>query len=159
MQRLKRHSQRIVVNFDPDAAGANAAERSIDLLLEEGMQVRILELDGGLDPDEYCKERGAAAYQRARSTAPRATSTGWRTARARKYDMRTTEGQVAVLKFLLPAVQRIRRPAGAHADRQRRGGLHRRGPGHGAGQFPEGGGGPQREVAMRAAANSPLRAR
>ena len=57
---LKQHTQRIVVNFDPDAAGANAAERSINLLLEEGMQVRILELDGDLDPDEYCKERGAA---------------------------------------------------------------------------------------------------
>ena len=47
------------MNFDPDAAGANAAERSIDLLLDEGMQVRIMELDGDLDPDEYCKERGA----------------------------------------------------------------------------------------------------
>src|SRR5206468_187892 len=48
---LKQHTARIVVNFDPDTAGVNAAERSINLLLEEGMQVRILELDGGLDPD------------------------------------------------------------------------------------------------------------
>ena len=56
---LKQHTPRIVVNFDPDTAGANAAERSINMLLEEGMQVRILELDGDLDPDEYCKERGA----------------------------------------------------------------------------------------------------
>jgi len=63
VQALKRHTQKIVVNFDPDAPGANAAERSINLLLEEGMQVRIVELDGGLDPDEYCKQRGAAAYQ------------------------------------------------------------------------------------------------
>ena len=54
VRALKRHSERIIVNFDPDAAGANAAERSINLLLEEGMQVRIVELDGGLDPDEYC---------------------------------------------------------------------------------------------------------
>ena len=54
-----------MVNFDPDAAGANAAERSINMLLDEGMQVRIVELDGGLDPDEYCKERGARAYRSA----------------------------------------------------------------------------------------------
>jgi DNA primase len=63
VQAMKRHSARIAVNFDPDAPGANAAERSIGLLLEEGMQVRIVELDGGLDPDEYCRDRGADAYR------------------------------------------------------------------------------------------------
>src|SRR5471032_2382515 len=51
VQALKRHAPKIAVNFDPDAAGANAMERSINLLLQEGMQVRIVELDGGLDPD------------------------------------------------------------------------------------------------------------
>lgn len=103
---VKQHTPRIVVNFDPDTAGANAAERSINLLLEEGMQVRILELDGELDPDEYCKERGAEAYQQRLEG-----SKGyfyWLADRARsKYDVRTSEGQVAVLKFLMPAVQRI----------------------------------------------------
>src|SRR5205823_197876 len=58
VKALRKFSPRIVVNFDPDAAGANAAERSIALLLEETMQVRIMELEDGLDPDEYCKERG-----------------------------------------------------------------------------------------------------
>jgi DNA primase len=63
VQALKRHTQRILVNFDPDAPGANAAERSINTLLAEGMHARMVELDGGLDPDEYCRERGAEAYQ------------------------------------------------------------------------------------------------
>jgi DNA primase len=103
---IKQHTQRIVVNFDPDTAGANAAERSINLLLEEGMQVRILELDGGLDPDEYCKERGSAAYQERLDGAKGYFY--WLADRARaKHDVRTSEGQVAVLKFLMPAVQRI----------------------------------------------------
>jgi DNA primase len=70
------------------------------------MQVRILELDGGLDPDEYCKERGAAAYQERLDGAKGYFH--WLADRARtKYDVRTTEGQVSVLKFLMPAVQRI----------------------------------------------------
>ena len=73
---MKRH--RIVINLDPDSAGARRAEKSIGVLLEEGMQVRIMELDGGLDPDEYCKERGADAY-RERSSRPRVISTGWPT--------------------------------------------------------------------------------
>src|SRR5215467_7389102 len=103
---LKQHTARIVVNFDPDNAGASATERSINLLLEEGMQVRIVELDGELDPDEYCKERGAAAYQERLDGAKGYFH--WLADRARtKYDVRTTEGQVSVLKFLMPAIDRI----------------------------------------------------
>jgi DNA primase len=106
VQALKRHTQKIVVNFDPDAPGANAAERSINLLLEEGMQVRIVELDGGLDPDEYCKQRGAAAYQERLEGAKGYFY--WLADRARaRHDMRTTEGQVAALQFLVATVQRI----------------------------------------------------
>jgi DNA primase len=106
VQAMKRHSHRIAVNFDPDGAGANAAERSIDLLLVEGMQVRIVELDGGLDPDEYCKERGAAAYQERVDGAKGYFY--WLADRVRaKHDMRTSEGKVAVLNFLLPKVQSI----------------------------------------------------
>jgi len=109
VQALKRHSQRIVVNFDPDAAGANAAERSIAILLQEGMQVRIMELDGGLDPDEYCKERGAAAYLQCLNGAKGYFF--WLADRLRaQHDMRTPEGKVAVLKALVPAVHRIGDP-------------------------------------------------
>ena len=106
VQAIKRHSHRIAVNFDPDAPGVNAAERSVDLLLAEGMQVRIVELDGELDPDEYCKERGAAAYQERLEGAKGYFY--WLADRARaKHDMRTSEGKVAVLNFLLPKVQNI----------------------------------------------------
>jgi len=106
VQALKRHTQKIAVNFDPDAAGANAAERSINLLLEESMHVRILELDGELDPDEYCKQRGSAAYQERLEGAKGYFY--WMADRARsKHDMHSTEGVVAVLEALRPAVQRI----------------------------------------------------
>jgi DNA primase len=106
VQALKRHSQNIVVNFDPDAPGAAAAQRSIDLLLAEAMVVRIMELDGGLDPDEYCKERGAEAYG-ARLKEAKGYFL-WLADRARaRHDVRTPEGTVAVLQMLLPVVKRI----------------------------------------------------
>jgi DNA primase len=106
VQSLKRHSQRIVVNFDPDAPGANAAERSINLLLDESMHVRIMELDGELDPDEYCKQRGAEAYGQKLEQAKGYFY--WLADRARvKHDGRTTDGRIAILNSLLPAVQRI----------------------------------------------------
>jgi len=106
VQSLRRHADKIVVNFDPDAAGANAAERSINLLLDESMHVRIVELEGGLDPDEYCKERGPEAY---RSKLDKAhTYFYWLADRARaKFDLRTAEGRVAGFQFLLPAIQRL----------------------------------------------------
>src|SRR3954452_5187867 len=59
---LKRHTQNVVVNFDPDAAGANAAEKSIALLTEEGFNLKLVTLDGGLDPDRYVRERGVEPY-------------------------------------------------------------------------------------------------
>ena len=91
------------MNFDPDAAGANAAERSIGLLLDEGMQVRIVELDGGLDPDEYCKQSGAAAYEERLDAAKGYFY--WLADRARaQHDVHSSEGAAAVLQSLLPAV-------------------------------------------------------
>jgi len=109
VQAMKRHSARIAVNFDPDAPGSNAAERSIGLLLEEGMQVRIVELDGGLDPDEYCRDRGAAAYQQRLDEAKGYFY--WLADRARaKHDVHSSEGVVAVLNALLPAVEKVTDP-------------------------------------------------
>jgi DNA primase len=106
VRSIKRHTHRIAVNFDPDAAGDAAAERSLDLLLSESMQVRIVELEEELDPDEYCKAHGAESY------ADRVEHAKgyfyWLADRARaKHDMRTAEGKVAVLNVLLPKVQNI----------------------------------------------------
>ncbi len=106
VQVLKRQTQSIIVNFDPDPAGSNAAERSISILLGEGMQVRILELDADLDPDEYCKERGPDAYRQQLDGAKGYFY--WLADRSRaRVNIHTTEGQVAALKSLLPAVQLI----------------------------------------------------
>jgi DNA primase len=103
---LKRHSDNIVVNFDPDTAGANAAEKSIQMLLDEGLRVRVLELGGNLDPDEYVKASGADAYRQRLEKAP--AYFHWLADRARqKFDMRTVEGRMDGFKFLAPAIQRI----------------------------------------------------
>jgi DNA primase len=100
---FRRHSQKIVLNFDPDNAGSNAAEKSIQLLLAESMHIRILQLAGGLDPDEYCKQNGPDAYADAVTRAQ--TYFYWLADRARaKYDMRSAEGRVEAFQFLLPAI-------------------------------------------------------
>jgi DNA primase len=104
VQQIRRQTQNIVVNFDPDAAGANAAERSIQMLLAEGMRVRIVTLEGGLDPDEYAREHGGEAYQH--HIAHAQSYFHWLADRAKaRYDVRSAEGRYAAFQFLLPAIQ------------------------------------------------------
>lgn len=60
---LGRYAQKIIVNFDPDAAGVNATKRSLELLLGQGFKVNVLTLPDNLDPDEFIRDRGADGYQ------------------------------------------------------------------------------------------------
>jgi DNA primase len=70
------------------------------------LHVRVLALDGGLDPDDYIKQNGAEAYQARLDAA--SGYFHWLADRARgKFDMRSAEGRMDAFKFLLPAVQRI----------------------------------------------------
>jgi DNA primase len=103
---LKRHAENIVVNFDPDPAGAAAAERSIQILLDESMRIRVLELEGGLDPDEFVAKHGAEGYAEAVRRAPRYFH--WLADRVRaRFDMRSAEGRMEGLRHLMPAIQRV----------------------------------------------------
>jgi len=114
VRALHRHSDTVVVNFDPDDAGANAAERAIQLLLDEGLHVKVLAFGGGsgdathakLDPYEYVKRFGAEAYRAQLDAA--SSYFHWLADRARaKFDMRSADGRMDAFKFLLPAVQKI----------------------------------------------------
>lgn len=103
---MKRFAGQVIVNFDPDAAGARGAAKSIEVLLDENARVRVLELDEDLDPDEYIRKHGAERYRELASQAPNYYF--WLADQARKrFDSRTAEGRGQVLQFLLPAVQRI----------------------------------------------------
>ncbi len=104
IRAMKRHSLNVHLNFDPDTAGAKASERSIVLLLDENIHVRMVELEGGLDPDEFCKEHGADVY-RARVQGAK-DYFYWLADRARaRFNMREPQGRIEVFQFLLPAIQ------------------------------------------------------
>jgi DNA primase len=103
---LRRYTTRLVVNFDPDNAGANAAEKSIALLTEEGFEVRVVTLEGGLDPDRFVRERGIQAYAEALKGAVRHSD--YLIERARKlFPVRTAQGKVEAVNFLLPHIRRM----------------------------------------------------
>ncbi|HWF11100.1 MAG TPA: DNA primase [Bryobacteraceae bacterium] len=106
IRAMKRHSQNLHLNFDPDSAGASATERSIKLLLDENVRIRIVELEDGLDPDEYCKKYGAETYQQRIAGAK--TYFYWLADRARaRFNMREPQGRVDAFQFLLPSIQSL----------------------------------------------------
>jgi DNA primase len=103
---LKRHTSQVVVNFDPDAAGSNAAEKSIALLTEEGFNLKIVTLDDGLDPDRFIRERGLEAYTAALRGARRQAD--YLIERARTaFPGASAEQKVKAMNFLLPHIRRM----------------------------------------------------
>ncbi len=96
----------MVVNFDPDAAGANAAEKSIALLTEEGFTIKIVTLDDGLDPDRFIRERGVEAYTAAIRGARRQSD--YLIERARQmFPGASAEQKVKAMNYLLPHIRRM----------------------------------------------------
>jgi len=61
---LKRFADEVVLCFDSDAAGAKAAERSLDALLENDFIVRVMELPPGEDPDSLVRRAGKEQFEK-----------------------------------------------------------------------------------------------
>jgi len=103
---LRRHTSNVVVNFDPDAAGSNAAEKSIALLTEEGFAIKLVTLDDGLDPDRYIRERGVEAYTAAVRGARRQAD--YLIERARQlFPGASAEQKVKAMNYLLPHIRQM----------------------------------------------------
>ena len=103
---LARFSKKIVVNFDPDAAGAAAADRSLALLVGEDFEIKVLTLDAGLDPDLFLRKRGREAYADALKGSQKYFDYLIDRARA-TFPARTPEGKVKAVNFLLPHIHRV----------------------------------------------------
>ena len=103
---LSRFSKKIVVNFDPDTAGAAAAERSLALLVSEDFEIKVLTLEAGFDPDLYIRKMGTEAYTEALAHSQKYFDYLIERARA-LHPVRTPEGKVKALDYLLPHIQRV----------------------------------------------------
>jgi|Deesub1362B_J571_1020462.scaffolds.fasta_scaffold02787_4 DNA primase len=61
---LLRYAPAVTVLYDGDLAGANAALRGVDILLQEGMQVKVVQLPEDSDPDDFVRQHGAEGLYR-----------------------------------------------------------------------------------------------
>ncbi len=66
---LGRFARKVVVNYDGDRAGVQAAKRAIETLLAEDFEAKVLVLPDGADPDEFIRTAGVEAYQERRGRA------------------------------------------------------------------------------------------
>ena len=67
---LKRLAKTVVLVYDGDKAGKDASERALSKFLAQNVDLRILTLPDGLDPDEFLQERGPVVMQRLIDAAP-----------------------------------------------------------------------------------------
>ncbi len=103
---LGRFSENVVVNFDPDTAGANATERTLGLLVSEEFQIKVLTLQAGFDPDLFIRRQGREAYAQALKNAQNYFDYLIERART-QFPVRSPEGKVKAVNYLLPHVQRV----------------------------------------------------
>jgi DNA primase len=103
---LGRFSKNVIVNFDPDTAGAKATERTLTLLVEEEFDIRVLTLEAGLDPDLYVRRKGKQAYESALRNSQKYFAYLIERARS-QFPVRTAEGKHKAVNYLLPHIQKV----------------------------------------------------
>jgi DNA primase len=103
---LSRFTKKVVVNFDPDTAGATATDRSLGMLLEEDFKIKILRLESGFDPDLFVRKKGADAYEAA--VRGSLDYFDYLVQRAMSmFAVRTPEGKKNAVNYLLPHLHHV----------------------------------------------------
>src|SRR5712691_10462040 len=109
-QLLRRFTSKVVLNFDPDAAGQGAAAKSSELLVSEGFDVNVALLPGGEDPDTFVRKQGRQSYaERLRTSRPYLEYLLDRAATG--HDLTSDEGRRQFLSSMLSVAARIPDPA------------------------------------------------
>ncbi|HUP40101.1 MAG TPA: DNA primase [Vicinamibacterales bacterium] len=109
-QLLRRFTSKVILSFDPDAAGQGAAARSCELLVAEGFEVNVAVLPPGDDPDSVIQKRGRDAYlDLLKNSRPYLEYLLDRAAAA--HDLNSDEGRRQFLTAMLAVAARIPDPA------------------------------------------------
>ncbi|MBQ6540028.1 MAG: DNA primase, partial [Oscillospiraceae bacterium] len=93
---ISRYTENAVICYDSDTAGLKAAQRAIDILEKTGLTVKVLNVPGAKDPDEYIKERGADSFRALLEKSENHVEYRLMAIR-QKYDLEVTEDRVSFL--------------------------------------------------------------
>ena len=104
---LGRYAPEVYLCYDGDEAGQHAIERGLDILESEGVPCRVIYLPNGLDPDEFIRQRGLAAFEAIQPMRPPA----YRMQRLRlQYDLETQDGRTEYAKKCAELLRNVRDP-------------------------------------------------
>lgn len=106
---LSRYADTIVLSYDADEAGQKATARALGIFGTTGMEIKVLHLEGGKDPDEIIKNYGAQRFQAIIDGA--ANDTEYRLLKARQgIDLATDDGKVKYLSAAAEILAEIGSP-------------------------------------------------
>lgn len=110
---LARYTDTVLISYDGDFAGQKAAVRGLEILKDEGMNVKVVVLPEGMDPDDVIQKRGREAYEKLLAEALPLIDFKLEALR-RSYDLADAEGK---RKFVSEAVKVVRESPSA-AERE-----------------------------------------
>jgi DNA primase len=106
---LKRFADEVILCFDSDAAGAKAAERSLDALLENDFIVRVVELPPGEDPDSLVRRDGKEQFEKRVANA-RDFFDYWIEREIAGIDLTSVSAKIQAARNLAATVSRVHDP-------------------------------------------------
>ncbi len=102
-REMHKYVPLVYVCYDGDSAGQNATWRSLDLLVEEGLEVKVMSLPDGMDPDDTIKKTGVEGFRKLMREALPLNEFKIRTI-ASKYDVKTIDGREKFARATLPVL-------------------------------------------------------
>ena len=104
---LKRYAPEVHLAYDGDEAGQHAIERALSIFEQEGIPAKVLYFPDGLDPDEFIRQRGLAAFQAIRPMS----AVSFRMQRLRlQHDLDTQDGRTEYAKACAELLRKVREP-------------------------------------------------
>lgn len=107
VRMLKRFTNNIIMLFDSDTAGENATVRSLDLLVEEDVKVRVAQLPEGHDPDSFINKYGPEVFRKMLDSAQDLFDYKINLLLSR-YDVETLDGKATIAGEMLPLISKIK---------------------------------------------------
>ena len=104
---LGRYTRNVVTNYDPDSAGTAATLRSIDLFLEQGFRVNVLQLPTGEDPDVFLRKQGTEAYRKKLKSSQSYLDFVLSQVMSQQRDSFSPKGKQEVISQILPYLVKI----------------------------------------------------
>ena len=101
---LKRYSDKVYICYDNDSAGQQATMRGLEILKEEGLEIKIISMPEGMDPDDVVKNFGADGYRKCIVEAKPLVDFKLDTLK-RKFDINTIDGK---RKYIVEAIKVIK---------------------------------------------------